>query len=316
VSFTSLLAIFTICFIGIIFPIVINAFAGMGVISGVDFYNVWSFPFVIAFLVSLIGCDAPPEFGFKKFAVLIGGLIISGVLLALIEFPTGNALTNIGLPLLGVCLLSSAYGMIRTSRVKGKNFRLLGRKLGHFGVIITLIGVLVSAGARQSSVFENAVPNTTLETLDLSVKLGNFTVYSGTGRVYAEQIGVVTPEHTSLRLDVEVLQNGKMYKGVIWSYLYINYGPVSNPLVITTEKGDIYLHLNITQSMYNSLSQAFTGELTIPESLTIIVEKVPLVYLVWIGIASLCIGIAFSFGPRVKTALNFNPINQTLVHGD
>jgi cytochrome c-type biogenesis protein CcmF len=295
-GFASLMAILTVCFIGIIFPIVANALAGTTVTTGVDFYNVWSFPFVTAFVVSLIGCNVPAKFGFKKFVVLIVGLIINGILFAVIGFPTGNALANSGLPFLVVGLLSSAYTMIRTLKVKGKNFRLFGRKLVHLGVIITLIGVLVSAGAKQSSVFENAVPNTTLETLELRVKLGNFTVYSGTGRVYAEQLDVVTAEYTSLRLDIEVLQNEKMYKGVIWSYLYINYGIVSNPLVIATEKGDIYLHLGITQSMSDALRQSFMGELAIPEDLTITVEKIPLVYLVWIGIAMLCIGIVLSFG--------------------
>ena len=300
VGFASLLAIFIVCFIGIIFPIVANAFAGTTVTTGVDFYNFWIFPFVTAFVVSLIGCNVPAEFGFKKFVVLVVGLIISGVLFAVIGFPTGNALANIGLPFLGVGLLSSAHDMIKTLKVGGKNFRLFGRKLLHFGVIITLIGVLVSAGARQSSVFEMVVPNTTLETLEFRIKLGNFTVYSGTGRVYAEQIDVVTAECTSLRLDVEVLQDGKMYKGVIWSYLYINYGLVSNPLVITTEKGDIYLHLGITQSMSDALRQSFMGELAIPEDLIITVEKIPLVYLVWIGIAMLCIGIALSARAPIK----------------
>ena len=302
VSFVSLLAIFAVCFIGIIFPIGINAFAGTAITTGVDFYNVGSFPFVMAFVASLIGCNIPAEFGFKKFAVLIGGLIISGVLFAVIGFPTGNTLANIGLPILIFSLLFSVQSIIKTFKVGAKNLRLLGRKFLHLGIIITLVGVLVSAGARQTSVFENVTPDTTLETLELRVKLGNFTVYGGSGRVYAEQIELVTAEYTSLRLDVEVLQEGKMYKGVIWSYLYINFGLVSNPLVITTEKGDIYLHLGITQSMFDALRQSFLGELSIPEDMTITVERVPLVYLVWIGIVMLCIGIAISFSrPKNNT---------------
>jgi hypothetical protein len=124
--------------------------------------------------------------------------------------------------------------------------------------------------------------------------LGNFTVFGGSGRVYAEIVDAITPEYTSLRLDVDVLQDGKIYKETLWSYLYINYGFFSNPLVITTEKGDIYIHLNMTESIYDALSQSFRGELSAPENLTLIVEKVPLVYIVWIGAALLCFGIALN----------------------
>jgi cytochrome c biogenesis factor len=306
-GFLSLMAILTVCFVGIVFPIVTNAFNGTSIISGVDFYNVWSFPFVTAFLVSLVGCNVPAVFGFKKFAVLIVGLIISGVLFAVFGFPTGNALANIGFPFLGASLLSSAYGMIRILRGNDKNSKLFGRGLVHFGVVITLIGVLISAGAQQSSVFADAVPNTTLEMRGLEVKLGNFIVYGGTGSVYAEQIDAVTPEYTSLRLDVEVLQDGKIYKGVIWSYLYINYGFLSNPLVIATEKGDIYMHLDITQSIYDSLSKAFIDKLVTPEKLTITVKKIPLVYLVWVGAVLLCIGIALSFGRPTNDLRSSSP---------
>jgi len=299
-GFASLIAIFTVCSIGVIFPIVAEAFVGSSIIFGVDFYNVLSFPFISVILVSLIGYNVPGEFGFKKFAVLIGGLIIIGFLFAVMGFPTRNGLANVGLPLLSLSLLSSTYGMIRTLGLKSKNFRLFGRKIIHFGVIITLIGVFVSAGARQSSVFADVATNTTLETFELSVKIGNFTVYNGTGRVYASQIDSVAPDYTSLRLDVEILQYGKTYKGVIWTYLYINYGFISNPLVIATERGDIYLHLDITQSMKDALTQSFTGKLVIPGDLIITVEKVPLVYLVWMGIALLCIGIVLSFGRLAK----------------
>ena len=291
-SFVSLIAILIVCSIGVIFPVLAQPFTGESISTGVDFYNVWSFPFLAVFLASLIGCNVSAKFGFKKFAALIGGLIVSGFLFAAVGFPTDNVLANVGLPLLSFSLLFSAYGMIITLRIKGKSVRLFGRKLVHFGIVITLIGVFISAGSRQSTVFVNAVPNTTLETLELNVKLGNFTVYGGTGRVYAPQIEAVTPEFTSLRLDVEVLQGGKTYRGVLWNYLYINYGFVSNPLVIATETGDIYLHLETTQSVEEALTQAFSGELNAPQDLTITVEKVPLVYLVWMGIALLCIGIA------------------------
>jgi cytochrome c biogenesis factor len=265
----------------------------MIVTTDIDFYNFWSFPFVMAFVLSLIGFNLP-YFGLKKFSFLILGLIISSILLALFGFPTSNALANIGLPFLSAGLLSTVYSTIKISKFKPKKISSFSKKIVHFGILLTLIGVLVSAGARQSSVFVDAAPNSTLETFGISVKLGNFTVFGGSGRVYAEIVDAITPEYTSLRLDVDVLQDGKIYKETLWSYLYINYGFFSNPLVITTEKGDIYIHLNMTDSIYDALSQSFTGELSAPENLTLIVEKVPLVYIVWIGAALLCFGIALN----------------------
>jgi cytochrome c biogenesis factor len=282
--------------------------------TGVDFYNNWSFPFVIVFLLSLIGTNLPSDFGLKKFSFLITGLIISGILFALIGSPTSNALANIGFPFLSAGLLITAYSIIKISEVKTKKISSLGKRIVHFGLIITLIGVLISAGSRQSSFFVEVPPNSTLDSLGINVKLANFTVFSGSGRVYAEKLDAITPEHTSLRLDVEVLQDGKNYKGSLWSFLYINYGFVSNPLVITTEKGDIYLHLNMTESMYISLSQSFTGKLSIPENLTITVEKVPLIYLVWIGVALLCIGGALNaLGDFAIPTLTGKKMNKNLL---
>jgi cytochrome c biogenesis factor len=245
----------------------------------------------MTFVLSLIGVNLPSDFGLKKFSFIIAGLLLSGILFVLIGIPTGNNLANIGLPFLSAGLLFTILSSIKILKVKNKKISSFGKKIVHIGILITLIGVLVSAGARQSSVFVDVSPNSTVHALEIKVNLGDFTVFSGSGRVYAELTDSITPEYTSLRLDVEVVQDGRVYKGILWSYLYINYGFVSNPLVFTTEKGDIYVHLNMTESIYDALSQAFTGELSVPENLTITVEKVPLIHLVWFGVMLLCIGI-------------------------
>jgi cytochrome c biogenesis factor len=70
---------------------------------------------------------------------------------------------------------------------------------------------------------------------------------------------------------------------------------VLQPLIITTETGDIYVHFGYTESLYNALVQALSGHDVTPDELAITVQTSPMVYLVWTGVALMLIGISFEF---------------------
>ena len=291
VGFWSLIFIFLVCFWGLALQIIAGAFLANPVKTSADFYNNWNFPLVIAFVAALIGCNIQERIDFKKFTILLLGALSAGVVLVQVQQPTPNVLANLGIPLLSVALFAVAYRLVQVLLKKKRSFRMIGRGLLHFAIIVTLIGVFVSSTTKQVSYIPSAKPNTTVETLGLKIELKNFTVYTGTGQVHSTQI---IPEYSALRMDVAIQRGGSVYYGALWIRLYTLHGVVSTPLIITTMTGDIYVHMHETESLYDSLVQALLDTEVLPEDLIITVEIVPMVHFVWAGVALMCIGMAAS----------------------
>lgn len=65
-----------------------------------------------------------------------------------------------------------------------------------------------------------------------------------------------------------------------------------------------------TESMYGALEQALVGREVLPEDLTVTVERIPMVYLVWAGITLMSVGIAV---PLVKELVRPIRKKQVLV---
>ncbi len=196
-----------------------------------------------------------------------------------------------------VSLFAVVYRLVQVLGRKKRSLRLFGRSLLHFAIIITLIGVFFSSTAKLVSGDLPAKPNTTIETLGLTIELKNFTVHNGTGNVHSMDFGRCIPEHSALKMDVTIKQAGNIYHGALWIRYYPVYGIVSGPSIIGTSTGDIYIRMHHTESMYNSLVQALGGEKVLPEDLVVSVERIPMVHLVWAGVTLLSIGMAM---PLIK----------------
>jgi len=306
IGYWSLIAIFIVCFFGVVFPIIGGIFVTNPPLPSENFYNTWNFPFVMGFVAALVGCSVHDKLRLRTFAVLVIGALAAGFLFVQLQFPTPNLLANLGLPLLMLGLLAVTYGLARDLLNRKWVTRRSGRRILHLGIIITLIGVFISSATRQTSVIQDARPNTSLDALGLRIELENFTVYNGTGSVYSEVAGWTVPEYSALRMDVVIEQGGSTYNGALWIRLYTLQPPppVSTPLIITTWTGDIYLHMYHTASMYNSLVQALMDRRVLPEDLTVIVETIPMVYLVWAGVVLMCFGaampVAVELGRRIS----------------
>ena len=78
-------------------------------------------------------------------------------------------------------------------------------------------------------------------------------------------------------------------------YEYLNYGVVSEPLIISTLGKDLYISMHQTNSSYNTLIHALAGDPVPPEDVTVVVKYVPLIWLVWVGALLLGIGISLVF---------------------
>jgi cytochrome c biogenesis factor len=210
--------------------------------------------------------------------------------MVLIQFPAINVLAILSLPLLSVAVVAVFYKLIRVSRRKAvKRF---GQSLLHIGIIVLLIGVFVSAGAKSTTTITDVKQGTPVERLGVTLETGDFTVSSSQSNVYNEELGAVVPECSSINGDVTIQYLGKTYHSSLSASYYPNYGLVIRPLVVSTEAGDVYLHFDCTSELYDSLTQELTGNTVAPESVAVTVQISPLIYLVWAGVAVMVVSIS------------------------
>ena len=275
-GFWALIFISIVCFAGLAFP---------------NFsYNTWTFPFVMAFIAALIGCSFSEKTRFVRLLLIVIGTLTVGLFMVLIQVPAINVLAVMSLPLLTVAVLAVFYKLIRVARKKAMKH--LGQSLVHLGIIVLLIGVFVSAGAKSTRAIMNVESGVTYPlSSGVTIETGVFTVSNSQSTVYNEELGAVVPECSSISGYITIQYLGKTYHNSLSASFYPNYGLVIRPLVITTETGDVYLHLEYTDELYDSLTQTLTGNTVTPESVAVTVQISPLIYLVWAGVALMIVSI-------------------------
>ncbi len=299
IAFWSLVFLLLVCFFGVAFPMVLGFFRENPQSLSVEFYNNWCYPFTLAFIAGLIGCHIPNKFGLKKFLILVLSMLALGALLVIIKYPTPNFLANFGFPLLFLALGVIGYRFASYLLKIRKSAKLFGRAFLHLAIIILLIGVFASSTTKLASGNILAKPNSTVETLGLKIHLGNFTIYNGTGRIhlYEGRIaeGTCYPEYSAIKLDITIEYEGNVYEESLWIKRYTAYGIACMPTIISTWKGDLYIHMHHTDSINNALLHALFGQAVQPTDLIIAVEIIPMIYLVWAGIAMLTAGMSIVF---------------------
>jgi cytochrome c biogenesis factor len=276
IGFWALILIAIVCFVGLAFP---------------DFsYNLWTFPFVMAVVAALIGCSFTEKTPFVRLLLIVIATLAAGLFMVLIQFPAINGLAVLSLPLLSVAFLAVFYKLIRVARKK--SVKLFAESLMYLGIIVLLIGVFVSAGAKSTQTITDVKPHTPVEALGVRLEIGNFTVSNSQSNVYSEQVDDAVSEYSSVSSDVTIQYLGKTYQKNLCASFYPNYGLAIRPLIITTETGDVYLHFDYSDAMYESLTQVFMGNTVVPENVNVTVQTSPLIYLVWAGTALMVVSIS------------------------
>lgn len=300
VAYWSLMFLLIICFFGDAAPIVGGIFSEKTMsATGVEFYNRWCFPFTLAFVAALLGCNVALKL--ERCLMLIIAVLGIGLVLALLGGPTPNPLMNFGLPLLLVAGFAIAYNSAKVMQ-KRNSLHLWGKTLIHLAVIIILLGVFFSAvdAAKNPRSFV-ATPNSTKDILGTQIEFGNFTIYTGMGRVFYPQHVFVGPEYSALKMDVTIKEGGDVHHRALWMYHYANHGIVSEPLIISTLAGDIYASMHPTASSHNSSFYAIMGVEVQPEDFVVKVKKIPLIWLLWFGIVLMGIGMVVLLVGELKS---------------
>jgi cytochrome c-type biogenesis protein CcmF len=275
IIFWVLIFIAVVCFVGL-------AFQNFS-------YNYWSFPFVILLIAGLIGCSLNEKAPFARVILLTLGALIAGFFIAFLPLHI-HILASLGIPLLVLAVLTASYKLVQVSR--RKSARHFGRSLMNLSLILILLGVFVSAGAKTSGDVTNVGLNSPVQSLGAKIEVTKFSVGASQSMVYYQQLAGLVPEYSFLDVESTVHYMGRTYHRIFQADYYPNYGLVLRPQVISTEAGDLYMHLEYTGSMSTSLVEALSGETIIPDNVNIMVQTSPLIYLLWTGIAVMVLSIA------------------------
>jgi cytochrome c-type biogenesis protein CcmF len=284
-GFWALILIAVVCLIGLAFP-------GFS-------YNYFTFPFVAVFVLALVGFSLDKRTHYARL-ILIGIAVLGvGVAISLLGVPNVNLLTTLTLPLLILAFSILLYNVGKT--IRRKSLRLLGQNVFYLGIIVLLLGVFISAGAKTTYTLTNVKANTPVEVASVGIVLSNLAVSNSSATIYNEQAAAIIPEYSTVTADVTIQQSEKTYSGSLSASFYPNYGLVLRPLIMTTATGDIYVHLEYTDSLYKALVQTLEGNSSVPEEVSVTVQNSPLIYLVWAGVALMLVGISVQFVGDLKT---------------
>ena len=293
VGFWALILIAAVCLAGLAF----TNFA----------YSLWTYPFVVLFVIALAGFSLNEKTHYARQFLIVLVALVTGAILSLIGIASVNTLLTLTLPLLIVTLMGLVHKLVRTARTK----KLFWQGLFGLAMIVLLLGVFLSAGAKTSATLEDVKVNSTYKALNLTIQINSIHLDNSTSKVYNAQAKAVISEYSIITADVTVHDDKTSYRGNISASFYPNYGLMLKPLIISTTSGDIYLHLEFTDELYNSLTDTFSGTSSLSDTLSLTVQNNPLIYLVWLGIILLALAI---FAQLIKdVALTKPTIDQSVI---
>jgi cytochrome c biogenesis factor len=282
-GFWALIFIAAICLIGLAFP-------------NFD-YNYWTFPFVLIFVIALVGLSLNEKTHYARLLLLVLIVLGIGAAIMLIGFPNVNSLTTFTIPLLSVAFSTLFYKGLKSVRLK--SLSAIGQVFLSLAIIVLLLGIFLSAGAKTVITIDNVKPDAQVEAMQFDLQLFNLRISNSSTKVYNELAGDIIPECSTIEADVTVKQSEKAYHGTLIASFYPNFGLVIKPLIITIATGDIYLHLKYSDALYNSLFDAYSGNSSLPDDLSVTVQYSPMIYLVWAGVGLMLISMSVQFAAEL-----------------
>jgi len=278
IMFWALIFIASVCFVGL-------AFQNFS-------YNFYTFPFVLALIAGIIGYSLHEKAPFVRVILLIISGLIAGFVTTLLPIQL-HILASLGIPILVLAVLLVLYNLVR--EVQQRHVRSFGRSIINLGLVLILLGVFVSAGAKSSGTLKDVNLNSPVETLGITIEVTNFSVGTSQSTIYYEQLDDLIPEFSFVDVDAKIDYLGETYHETLKADYYPNYGLVLRPQIIGAVTGDLYIHLEYTENISTSLVEALRDEIIIPDAVNITLKINPMIYLLWIGIVVMLFGIVTQF---------------------
>jgi cytochrome c biogenesis factor len=284
VGFWSLIAIAVVCLAGLAFP---------------NFpYSYATFPFVLIFTISLLGFGFGEKTHYLRLILIVAAAICIGIAASFMVLPNVNTLTALAVPLLLAAFVILLYGVINAFRLRAMT--VFGRAFFALSIIVLLFGVFMSAGVKTATTIDNVKANTLTSAMQYDIQLSDLTTNQSLTQVYSEKTANIVPEYAILSAHVIVHYGAETYDGTLVASVYPNYGVMLRPLIISTVSGDIYLHFEYTDTLYNALVSTYNGSPMVPDAVSVTLQNNPVIYLVWAGVALMCFSIAIQFVDNLK----------------
>ena len=291
IIFWSFILIAIVCFVGLGF----QNFS----------YNYWTFPFVISLVTGFIGYSLNEKSPFAR--VILLTIIGFSLGLALSLFIEGiHILASLAIPLVTLTVLMAIYNIMQI--IKQKITANLGKSLINLGIVLILLGVLLSAGAKNSNNLTNLKLNSTAETLGVTIEINDVSIGISQNTIYFEKLDELIPEYSYLKTESTITYNGIIYHNNFEADYYPNYGLVIKPQIIQTVLSDLYIHLDFTENMTTSLTEALRENFIVPETVNFTIQTSPMIYLLWIGIVTIVLGISIEL--LIEIRRSSKPRNQ------
>lgn len=142
-----LAALSFILFWGLTSSMLLKNFGGS---VSVDLYGAWSYPFSLA-LLAILGICMFESLGKNWTKGIILGVVF--IFIFLLAKPASNFYTNLSASMLSYAGISSAYQILKSANVNGIRNKLIscGPHIVHLGVVVMLVGVLMSTFATSET---------------------------------------------------------------------------------------------------------------------------------------------------------------------
>ena len=297
-SVLSLIMISLVCLWGLLFPVLIGLMGGDATGVDADFFNKWSYPLVLVYVASLIGCHLHKKLTMKIYTGILGVLVMLGIVGAFLRFPSGNFSVDLGVPLSVFALCVVIYDAFRSIFVLKRELVKTGRSFIHTGVVLIVIGILLSSTSVTDYNEFVITPSSTLELSGVQLEFGDFEIIEAFGNVQTSSLEPSTSEAAGIEIPVTIRDGRNVLKGDLQILFYSVHGVVSKPLVLRSLGVDYYLVLHQTDLAYFSLTHAIVGASVPPYEVVVSVRTLPLMNLIWFGVLLLCAGILFPFSKQ------------------
>jgi cytochrome c-type biogenesis protein CcmF len=274
IIFWTLMLIAAVCFVGLAFQ---------------DFsYNYWTFPFVLGLIAGLIGYSLDEKAPFARVVLLTIGGLVAGFVVLLLPLKL-HILASLGIPLILLAVLIAGYNVVWVVRKKLSTH--FGRSIITLGIVLILLGVFISAGSKTSGNISDVKLNSPAENLGVAIEVTDVSVGASQSMIYYQALDGLIPEYSFLNVDATIEYMERTYYRTLQADYYPNYGLVLRPQIIGTETGDLYIHLDYTENMSTVLIQALRNDIIIPDTVNIAIQTSPMIYMLWMGIAVMILGI-------------------------
>ncbi len=272
--------------VGLLTPLIFRLATGAEMSLDADYFNARTAIPTLILVILLNICALLVYAGpLKALAVAAGGIFLSAI--SYIVSPFSNVILDVSIPILGVAtgaliisMLYSGTGVYRGSASGVSDLKMKVRKLGphviHLGVVLILLGVVISSGAKveESGEFSLDVEGT-LEKQNYIIKITQMdSYYEGAPYNNYPASSYVTDIYFDIYSGNEYFDTGhvRYITDFKWGQSY------------TTT----YIHRSISEEIFIAPRAIDVAD----EKVSLYVRTVPFISFVWIGMVLLGIGIS------------------------